>query len=263
MPSDAAATARRAAAILESLLRSGRVAVDELAEALDVSPTTIRRDLRALERRGLLKRIHGGAAPVEPMLYEPFRHLSSFQEQERQMTDEKRRIALAAADYVNDGDVVAIGAGTTTTHVARSIRHRSKLTVVTNATNVAMELSHREDIKVFVTGGFLSGDWFALVGSAAVASLGEIFVDKAFVGVDGVDAERGLTTNYPEQAPVHRAMLQQARQRIVVADRRKIGKIATSLIAPIEALDLLVTDADADDAALVPFREKGINIRLA
>jgi DeoR family transcriptional regulator of aga operon len=261
MSTDEAAAVRRASLILESLLRTGRVTVDELAAELTVSGATVRRDLDALERRGLLRRVHGGAVPVEPALYEPFRHISSFREQERQLVDEKRRIALAAAALVSDGDAVAIGAGTTTTQVARSLRHRSKITVITNAVNVAMELSHRGDLRVCLTGGFVSGDWFALVGASAIAGVREMFVDWAFVGVDGIHAERGLTTNYPEQAAVHRAMLEQARRRVVVADRRKLGKTGLSVIWPASEIELVITDRDAAEDAVTPFAARNIQVR--
>ena len=103
-----------------------------------------------------------------------------------------------------------------------------------------MELSNRTDLKVFVTGGFLSGDWFALVGPSAISGVKEMFVDKIFVGVDGVHVDNGLTTNYPDQAAVHRAMMHQARMRIVVADRRKLGVTATSLIWPATGVDMIV-----------------------
>jgi DeoR family transcriptional regulator of aga operon len=260
---DDRAADRRGSRILEALLRAGRVAVDALAADLEVSTATVRRDLAALERRGLLRRVHGGAVAVEPMLYEPFRHVSSFGEQEREYTDEKRRIALAAVALVADGETVAIGAGTTTTQVARGLRHRRGITVLTNAVNVAMELSNRGELAVRVTGGSLSGDWFALVGEAAVASVREMFVDWAFVGVDGAHAERGLTTNYPEQAPVHRQMLVQARRRVVVADRRKLGAVGTSLIAPADDLHLLITDRDASDDLVAPFAARKIRVQRA
>ena len=247
--------------ILQELLRTGEVLVEELAKKLNVSPSTIRRSLTVLEQQGLLRRIHGGAVTVEPMLYEPFRHVSSFGEQEQNRAIEKRRIGLAAAELVADGDVIAIGAGTTTTQVARSIRHRKGITVVTNAINIAMELSHQADLKIIVTGGTLSGDWFALVGSTAIANVGEIFVDKVFIGVDGIDAERGLTTNYPEQAAIHRAMIRQARQKIVVADYHKIGVTGTALICPISEIDLFITNKVVSDKLISPFSEHGIKIR--
>src|ERR671916_978924 len=204
MAEDTSAAERRAQVILQELLRSGQVSVGLLARRLKVSAATIRRDLSELEQRGLLRRSHGGAVPIQPLLYEPFRHTSYYHEQERQRGAEKRRIGLIAAELVSDGDILAIGAGTTATQVARSVCLHKGITVLTNAVNVAMELSHRDDLKVFVTGGFLSGDWFALVGPSAIQSVSEMFVDKVFVGVDGISVEHGTTTNYPEQATVHR-----------------------------------------------------------
>lgn len=247
--------------ILQELLRAGGVAVDRLAVHFNVSPSTIRRSLSALEKKGLLRRTHGGAVAVEPALYEPFRHVSSFQEQEQQRAVEKRRIGLAAAALISDGEVIAIGAGTTTTQVARSIRHRKNITVLTNAVNIAMELSHRDDLKLIVTGGSLSGDWFALVGPTAIANVGEIFVDKMFIGVDGINVEHGLTTNYPDQAAIHRAMLKQARQKIVVADHQKIGVTGTALICPISEIDIFITNKGNSNKSTAVFTEKGIKVQ--
>lgn len=246
--------------ILQELLRNGKVSVEELSAQLNVSPSTVRRSLSSMEQQGFLRRIHGGAVAFEPMLYEPFRHVSSFQEQEKQRADEKRRIGLAAAEMISDGDVIAIGAGTTTTQVARSIRHRKGITVITNAINIAMELSHLKDLDVTVTGGSLSGDWFALVGPTAIANVGEIFVDKVFIGVDGISAERGLMTNYPDQAAVHRAMIRQARQKIVVADNQKIGITGMALICPISEVDIFITNKGNSGKVLTSFSKEGIKV---
>lgn len=263
MTRENATAAQRSEQILQELLRNGEVSVDSLAQQLDVSEATIRRNLSELEQQGLLRRNHGGAVPVAPMLYEPFRHVSSFHEQEEKCAAEKRRIGLLAANLITDGEIIAIGAGTTTTQVARSIRHRKGITVLTNALNVAMELSHLAEIKVFMTGGFLSGDWFALVGDVAQRNAAEMFVDKVFIGVDGIHSEHGLTTNYPEQASIHRAMMRQARQRIVVADHRKIGVVGTSVIWPPTDLDILITDKTTTDDAIAPFTVKNIRVLRA
>jgi len=260
MPDSDTATARRAELILQELLRSGEVSVDRLARSLNVSTATVRRDLTILEKQGLLRRSHGGAVSIGSGLYEPFRNVSTFSEQEEQRTMEKRGIGLAAADLVVDGDTIAFGAGTTTTQVARSIRHRKGITVMTNAVNIAMELSHRDDIRVFVTGGLLSGAWFALVGETAQQQASEMFLDKAFIGVDGIHAEHGLTTNYPDQAAIHRTLMRQARQRIVVADHRKIGITATAVIWQTANIDVLITDKKATDDAIAPFVASGINV---
>jgi DeoR family transcriptional regulator of aga operon len=263
MAKENSTTAQRSEHILQELLRHGEISVDKLAQQLNVSSATIRRDLTELEKQGLLHRSHGGAVPVAPMLYEPFRHVSSFQEQEQNCAAEKRQIGLRAASLIADGEIIAIGAGTTTTQVARCIRHRKGITVMTNALNVAMELSHLSEIKVFMTGGFLSGEWFALVGDIAQRNAGEIFVDKVFIGVDGIHIEHGLTTNYPDQAAIHRALMRQARQRIVVADHRKIGIIGTSLIWPTADIDLLITDKTTPDEAIIPFNDQNINVLRA
>lgn len=263
MSEEISAAKRRAQVILQELLRAGEVSVGRLAKRLKVSTATIRRDLSELEGRGLLRRSHGGAVPIQPPLYEPFRHISYYHEQERQRSAEKRRIGLSAAELVSDGETLAVGAGTTATQVARSICLHKGLTVLTNAINVAMELSHRDDLKVIVTGGFLSGDWFALVGPGAIQSVGEIFVDKVFIGVDGIHHQHGLTTNYPDQATIHRAMMRQARRKIVVADHRKLGVTASALICPIGSVDVLITDRGASDESIAPFVARGIEVRKA
>jgi DeoR family transcriptional regulator of aga operon len=260
MRNDHSAMELRAQKILQELLRAERVSVATLAKRLKVSEGTIRRDLTELERRGLLLRSHGGAVTIQPLLYEPFRHVSSYHEQDRRQAAEKRRIALVAAKLVSDGDILAIGAGTTATQVARSVCLHRGITILTNAVNVAMELSHRDDLKVFVTGGQLSGEWFALTGPAALQTASEVFVDKAFMGVDGIHVEHGLTTNYPDQAAIHRVMMRQARQRIVVADHRKIGAVGTALIWPMEEVDILITDKGANDEAIAPFVAKGVEV---
>ena len=263
MASDRSATEQRAQKILLELLRVEKVSVSTLAKRLRVSDATIRRDLTEMERRGLLLRSHGGAVTIQPLLSEPFRHVSSYHEQDRRQSAEKRRIALVASKLVSAGEIIAIGAGTTATQVARAVCLHRGITIVTNAVNVAMELSHRDDLRVFVTGGELSGEWFALTGPSAIQTASEIFVDKVFIGVDGLHADRGLTTNYPDQAAIHRVMLSQARQKIVVADHRKIGAVGTALIWPTEEIDILITDKGASDEDVAPFIAKGVDVRRA
>src|SRR6266850_8429422 len=260
---DEAPTVRneRAKRIIRELLHDGELSVERLSKRLKISTSTVRRELTELELAGLLRRTHGGAMRVEPMLYEPFRHVSSFSAQEQLHAAEKRRIGLAAAEIIRDGEIIALGAGTTTTQVARSIRHRKGITVVTNAINIAMELSHQVDLKVIVSGGTLSGDWFALTGPIAISAVGEMFVDRAFIGVDGIHPEHGLTTNYPDQASVHRAMMRQARQRIVVADHTKIGDIGTALIGAVSDINLIITDKGISPKIAAQFAAKNIEVR--
>jgi DeoR family transcriptional regulator of aga operon len=253
----------RATAILEAVLRDGEVSVEALAARLQVSLSTVRRDLATLEREGLLRRTHGGATGVSPLLYEPFRHDSSFQEQEGRHAEEKRRIGLAAAELVQDGETIGLTPGTTATQVARSLRHRRGITVVTNTVNVAMELCNREDLTVYVTGGYLRGGWFSLVGAPAVRGAGELFLDRVFIGANAVDAGRGLTCLHPEEAAINRALVAQARQRVVVADRSKLGQVVACLICPTSEVHMLITDRDASEDDVRPFVERGVEVRRA
>ena len=253
----------RSTAIVEEVLREGEVSVEALAARLDVSLATVRRDLAGLERQGLVRRTHGGAAAVSAVAYEAFRPDSSFQDQEGQHAEEKRRIGLAAAELVKDGDTIGLTPGTTATQVARSLRHRKGITVVTNTVNVAMELCDREDLTVYVTGGTLRGGWFSLVGAHAASGVREVFLDKVFLGVNAVDAERGLTCLHPEEAAINRALVGQARERIVVADRSKLGRVVRCLICPTSEVHMLITDKDASDDLIRPFLEKGIEVRRA
>jgi len=242
--------------ILRQLLRDGEVTVERLAERFETSPATIRRELTNLEGAGLLRRTHGGAVQVEPMLYEPFRHLSSFGAHEQIQEAEKRRIGLAAAEMIKDGEIIALSAGTTTTQVGRSIHHRKAVTVVTNAINIAMELSHRVDLKIILTGGCLNKNWFALTGPSGVASVYETFYDRAFISVDGIDPEHGLTSDNPDLGAINRAIIQQSRKTVVVADHSKFGKVATTLIAPVDRVDLIITDKAA------PRSLSGVSVKM-
>lgn len=254
-------TAVRTERILRSLRQAGSISVEQLCQALEVSEATVRRDLQDLEVRGLLRRTHGGAVSIEPLFYEPFRHDSSFQEQIERHAEEKRRIALAAAEMVRDGETIALTAGTTTTEVVRSIRNRSGVTVVTSTINVAMELSKRKDLEVFVTGGFLRGDWFSLVGPAATYAMSQVNVDKAFLGVNGVDAAKGLSSANSGEAAINRVIVNQAKQRILVADHSKLGAVATYRFCGANEVHVLITDSGASDAAIAPFEALGIEVQ--
>jgi DeoR family transcriptional regulator of aga operon len=251
----------RIAAILGELRQSGSVSVDALCNQLDVSLATIRRDLQKLEQQGKLRRTHGGAVSIEPLFYEAFRHDQSFQDQLGSFIEEKRRIARAASELVSPGDMISITAGTTTTEVVRCLHSLSGITVVTNTVNVAMELSNRKDINVFVTGGFLRGDWFSLVGSAAVAAMSGLFVNTMFVGVDGIDAQDGLTCFNADEGDINRAMVRQAKHRVAVADHSKLGVVTNWLICPTDAIEMLITDSGATDSMITPFLERGIKVR--
>jgi DeoR family transcriptional regulator of aga operon len=250
--------------ILKLLLRTGSVTVEELIVSLKASAPSIRRDLTRLEAEGLIRRTHGGAALVQELLYEPYRYDAAFQTRQHQSVREKRHIGVAAAELVNDNETIGFTAGTTTTWVARSLRHRSNLTVVTNAVNIGMELCNMPGLSVHLTGGYVRWPWsFSLIGSAAIAFMGDIFLDKLFLSVSGIDAQRGTTTNQSDEALSFRAMVKQAKQVIVVADSTKLGVVTASLICPITDVDVLVTDAGVSEEVITPFTRNGIKVILA
>src|ERR1700723_1949332 len=158
--------------IMKALLRAGDISVQELVDQVGTSAPSIRRDLARLEKRGLVLRTHGGATLVEPLLYEPFRHDTSFQARELRFADQKRRIGLAAAELIREKETIGLTAGTTTTQVGRSLRHRRDIHVITNALNIGMELCNQPAINNALTGGVVAWAWaFALAGQSALNSL--------------------------------------------------------------------------------------------
>jgi DeoR family transcriptional regulator of aga operon len=246
--------------ILHKLQESGTVTIEELCTELGASIATIRRDLEDLEGRSLLRRVRGGAVPFGPLFYEPFRHDASFQDKITSFADEKRRIARTAAALVKTGQIVALSGGTTTTEVVRSLKVLSGISIITNTVNVAMELSNRKDIEVIVTGGHLRGNWFTLVGPLANASTELLFADIMFIGVDGIDAEHGLTCTNSAEAELLRKLVSHSKRRIVVADRSKLGFKSNWLLCKTTEIHSLITDSGASDEAVAPFEKLGIEV---
>ena len=241
--------------ILELLARDGTVTVADLATELGVSDATVRRDLQALGEQRLLERSHGGAVAHGTAHELPVRYRTG-------RSDEKRRIASAAAELVSDGVAIAFTGGTTTTEVARMLVARQDLTVVTNALNIAVELAIRPNLKLIVTGGVARSASYELVGTLADATLRGLYVDLAFVGVDGVDAERGLTTQNEVEAATNRALMDRAKRTVVVADASKLGRVAFAEIAGIESADQLITNTGADDDEVERLRAAGLAVTL-
>lgn len=249
--------APRLSAILERLANGGSVDVGDLADELQVSPGTIRRDLAMLAQQRLLARTHGGAVAHSvsyelPLRYKSVRH-----------AEEKRRIAREAADRAVEGMAVGLTGGTTATAVANALADRQRLTIVTNALNIASDLAIRPNLKLLVTGGHVRSNSYELSGPAAEATLAPINLDLAFVGVDGIEARAGCTTYEEVEAHTNHVMIEHARQVVVVADGSKVGKIAFARICEAAAVDELITDDTADQAAVAALREAGIQVSFA
>ena len=247
-------------AILKRLRQEGTVTVELLGAELGASMVTIRRDLDRLEHDGLLQRTHGGAVSIEPLFYEPFKNDRSFQAHLGKFSEEKRRIGRAAAALIEKGDTIALTPGTTTLEVIRGLPLNQNITIVTNTVNIAMELSKRKDLDVFVTGGHLRGDWFSLVGPTAIQSLQSMLIHTLFIGADGIDDAWGASCLSSDEANLNSAMVKLSRRRIAVVDHSKFGKVAGWRICHTSDLHMLITDTKASDEAIEPFRHAGVKV---
>lgn len=235
----------------------------QLTVILKMSPASVRRDLVRLEERGLVHRTHGGAMLADQATYEPFRFDGAFRIREERFTKEKQRIAQAAADLVQENETIGITAGTTTTQVAQCIRHRNNLHIVTNAVNIAMELSSSTGLDTTLTGGRMRWQGaFSLIGPAAIESLNIVVMDRVFIGVCGVDPEHGATTIEADEAAVFRAMAGHAKQVVVVADSSKVGMISPVIICPVAAIDIRITDDGIPEDAVAAFEKAGIQVLI-
>jgi DeoR/GlpR family transcriptional regulator of sugar metabolism len=225
--------------ILETVRLHGGARVSDLVDVLGVSDMTVRRDIATLVRRGLVARVHGGAASVGGRSTDE----PGFAAKSEMQLGEKTAIATLASTLVSPGDSVALSAGTTTYAVAQALRAIPGLTVVTNSLPVARLLheSPRDDLTVVLTGGVRTPS-DALVGPVAVRALADLHVDWLFLGVHGLDERAGLTTPNLVEAETDRALVASARQVVVVADHTKWQVVGLSTIARLDEVDVLVTD---------------------
>jgi DeoR family transcriptional regulator of aga operon len=253
-------TDQRAKEILRLLLSHGKTSVEELTRLFETSPASVRRDLTRLEERGLVHRTHGGAL-LAGHVYEPFRFDASFHVREERFAAEKRRIAMAAADLVQENETIGFTAGTTTTQIARVMRLRTGLHIVTNAVNIGMELNASNGLDTTLTGGSLR--WpgaFSLIGPTALESLNTVVMDRVFIGVCGIDPELGATVIEAEEAAVFRAMTRHAKQVVIVADSSKVGMTSPAVICPVTDIDILITDDGVSNDAVKTLKRKGVQV---
>lgn len=247
----------RRRAIVEMLKDDGRVLVGDLATHFRTSLITIRKDLEFLHHQGQLERTHGGALPVKTGAVMDH----SLQEKERQHRQEKIQIAAAAARMIGKDQVVILDSGTTTMAIARACRHIKNLTIITNATNIAMELAD-SPVEVILTGGVLRRNSHSLVGPLAEESLRKLSADLLFLAVDGFDVRYGLTTPNLLEARVNRAMAESARRTVVVCDSSKFGRRSLSLILPTSAVHETITDKNASKQDLKALRDAKVEVTL-
>jgi len=259
----------RLSSILELVVQKGNIEVEDAAHILGVSAATIRRDFDVLAKRQLLTRTHGGAVAIGSSLGLPLTYKVAKDDKVKQ------RIAKVAAEMVSRHQIIGINGGTTSTEVARAIAARSEfapgetqdvmpaLTVVTNALNIAAELTVRHQIKIVVTGGVARPQSYELTGPFAEEVLKEVNIDIVFLGVDALNPTMGASANHEDEAKVNRAMALRSQKIIVVADSSKFSRNAFATICPPEDIDILITDSGIDEKTAQDFRALGIQIVIA
>jgi DeoR/GlpR family transcriptional regulator of sugar metabolism len=205
---------------------------------------TIRRDLRELDREGLLRRVHGGAVSSLGRSYEP-----PYQVRTKHQTDAKRAIGEAAAKLIAEGDSVALDVGTTTLEIARRLQDKHNLTIITASLPISNEivsnLPLNSGVRLILTGGIVRAGEFSMIGHIAEDSYRQLHVDKAFIGIGGLSIENGLTEYNLEDALVKRLLLRNAQQRIVLADSSKLGQTTFAAVGDLSMIDMVITDANA------------------
>ncbi|MDT8999076.1 DeoR family transcriptional regulator [Paucibacter sp. APW11] len=230
-------TSQRREQILKLLMEQGSVQVSDLVEMMGVSAVTIRHDLDHFEGQGLVTRNYGGA----------FFRRQTLPEQDIRQRDSlnptlKERIGARAAEMITPGDNIIIDSGTTTHQLARYLRDRQDLTVMTNGLNIVSELAEAEGVQVMLTGGVLRKQSLSFQGSQAEASLAAYSFDKLFLGVDGFDLQFGITTHSEREASLNRKMVERSRRTVVLTDSSKFGRVSLHRIIGLDRVQAVITD---------------------
>ncbi len=250
----------RRSLILETLDKEGRVTVGQLVDRFGVSPVTIRADLDTLSSIGALQRSHGGAVKqaAAPQIDYPI----SFKQAQHHA--EKQRIARAAAELIRPEQTIILDSGSTTAEVAREIRARKlRITVITNALNIALELCRAPQVTIVMLGGLMRPSSMSMAGPQAEHALQALRADHLFLGVDAIHPDIGLCTPDILEAQLNALMMRVSDQVTVVADFSKFQRRSLSLIAEVQALDRLITDDKADRAAVAEVRARGVEVVMA
>jgi len=234
-----------------------RATVAEISQHFDISPATARRDLEALAGRGEIQRFHGGAKAVSQAPPE----LPVLQRQADQ-AQAKKRIAQAAAALIDDGETIFLSSGTTVLEVARCLRDRRNLTVITNSLLAINTLADNPNITVVGLGGVLRQTEMSMIGHITEQSLAEVHAHKIIMGIRAMDIERGLTNDYLPETMTDRAILARGGEVVIVADHTKCGRISTAFVAPITAMHRLITDTKAPPDFVEALRAKGIQVTV-
>jgi DeoR/GlpR family transcriptional regulator of sugar metabolism len=251
-------TPERQKQILSLLERQGRLSVAEIVQQFSISEATARRDLESLASQGKAQRVHGGVISVEQAPPE-----LPILDRKSEQADEKARIGRAAASLVAEKETIFLGSGTTVLEVARNLRDRKQLTVITNSLPVLNMLASLKEITVISLGGMLRDSEMSFIGHITEQTLREVRVDKVFMGTRGLSLEHGLTNDYLQETLTDRAILKIGQDVVIVADYSKINRVSTVLLAPLEAMNTFVTDSKADKTFLQALKKQGIIVIVA
>jgi len=243
--------------ILLILRNAGRVRVNELASQFNTSAVTIRNDLNELSQRGLVQRSHGGAMLPDSIMRE-----SPLQERLKAHAEEKRRIGAMAATMIHDGETIILDSGTTTLEIARQIKKKRGLHIITNGVNIAVELLDARDSEVFIVGGTVRGESASISGRFTEEMFDQFSADKLFLSGAGCDLDFGVSGANLEETMVNRAMLRIAREIILVADASKFSKRSMSRIAPFSEIDTVISDKGLGEDIQSKLRSSGCNLIL-
>jgi len=248
--------------ILEHIAEHGTIRIQEICDMFEISDMTARRDLNDLNRKGLLRRTHGGAVANLGRSYEP-----PFQTRSTKNELRKKTVGKKAAELILDGDSISLDVGTTTLEVARQLTDKRNLTVVTNCLQIANllvgSLSLEVSARLIITGGIVRPRELSMIGGIPKDVYSSYHTDKAFIGIGGISLENGLTEYNIEDSEIKKVLFENSLQKIIVADSSKFGVTTFNSVGPLEAVDTIVTDADAPPAMVETIRNLGIEVLLA
>ena len=251
-------TEERRKKILYYLKNDSSVQVDKLSEDFDVSLATIRRDLAALEKEGLLRRVYGGAVSVN----KPIASDDAFKVRQFRQMEEKIAVGRLAASLVQPGDTVLLDIGTTTLEVAKALKNRSDVTVLTNSLSILNELVD-SSLNVYSLSGRMRKNEYSFEGNLVVNALQSFHIDKVFLGCGGYSMEYGLTETIYENALNRSFFIQQGEDAILVTDSSKFGKNSSVIVENSARVKTIVTDTGLSEDWLRKLRERGIRVLLA
>ncbi|WP_286232740.1 transcriptional repressor AgaR [Thalassotalea sediminis] len=241
--------------IVQQTLKLGKVHVSALAKSYQVSEVTIRGDLNYLDMKNLVRRTRGGAMASSTVPKE-----LSINEKHCAQIDIKRKLAILAHKQVQEGDAIILDSGSTIAELANCLHDFERLVVMTNGLNVAQNLIDAPGVEVLMTGGVLRKTSLSFYGRQAEDSLERYHFDKAFMGVDGIDFNSGITTHFEYEAMMNRLMRRVAKEVITVADSSKFNRSGVHKICGLAEIDVLITDAGIPDAFAQALERNGVNL---